>query len=80
MTKLNRVVAVHYAKGAQKALDELEALTTDFDYHKVGLFYAIKAELLQELGLDDQQTALQKAITLTSNELVKRHLKRKLDA
>lgn len=78
MTKLNRIVAVHYAKGAQKALDELEALTTDFDYHKVGLFYAIKAELLQELGVNDQQTALQQAIALTQNELVKRHLKRKL--
>jgi len=79
MAKLNRIVAVQKVHGASKALAELKALATEYDYGKVGLFYAIKAGILKELGDRDYKTVLQKAIGLTQNELMKQHLQKKID-
>lgn len=79
MAKLNRIVAVQKVKGAQTALKELETLANEYDYEKAGLFFAIKAELLKELKLKDYKTVLKKAILLNQNELVQRHLEKKLN-
>ena len=77
MAKLNRVVALQKVQGPKKALTTLEALAKEYDYEKVGLFYAIKAEILKELEHKDYESILEKAIALTPNELVKRHLIKK---
>ena len=77
MAKLNRVVALQKVQGSKKALIALEALAKEYDYEKVGLFYAIKAEILKELEHKDYESILEKAIALTPNELVKRHLIKK---
>lgn len=79
MAKLNRIVAVHKVKGPKKALNELESLTEDYDYNEVGLFYAIKAEILGELGHSDYNAFLKKAISLTENTLLKQHLEKKME-
>lgn len=78
MAKLNRIVAVQKVKGAKKALMEIQALAKEYDYEPVGLFYAIRAELLSELGDTQYQQELKKAIALTENELVKQHLRKKM--
>ena len=78
MAKLNRIVAVQKVRGAKKALAELETLAKEYDYEKVGLFHAIKADLLNALDHKNYKQVLQKAIDLTQNELIKQHLKRKM--
>jgi len=79
MAQLNRIVAVQKVEGAKKALSELDALAKEYDYGKVGLFYAIKADLFKELGERNYQALMEKAIDLTQNELVQQHLKKKLN-
>ena len=78
MAKLNRIVAVQKVKGAKMALVELEALAKEYNFEKVGLFYAIKAEAHSELNHPDHNTVLKKAISLTENALLKQHLERKI--
>ncbi|MEO0570175.1 MAG: sigma-70 family RNA polymerase sigma factor [Bacteroidota bacterium] len=78
MAKLNRIVAVQKVHGPKKALVELEALTKAYDYEKVGLFYAIKSEILGELDHPDHNTILKQAISLTENTLLKEHLEKKM--
>lgn len=79
MVALNRIVPYQKVHGAEKALIELEALQKTTRYESSGLFYAIKAELLYEMGKKAEwKSSLKKAIDLTDNELVKRHLNRKL--
>ncbi len=78
MVALNRIVPFAKIHGAAKALEELNRLAKNSNFETIGLFYAIKAELLQELNDKDYQSALTKAIELSDNDLVKRHLQKKL--
>ncbi|MGW9684762.1 RNA polymerase sigma factor [Flagellimonas sp. 2504JD1-5] len=78
MLALNRIVAFAKIHGAEKALEMLNALGSNSEMNKMGLFYAIKAELLLELEHADYNAILKKAIDLTDNELVKKHLQKKL--
>ncbi|SNY95179.1 RNA polymerase sigma factor [Flagellimonas pacifica] len=75
---LNRIVPFAKINGAEKGLLELNTLEKKTDFSKSGLFYAIKAELLLEIKHVDYYTTLKKAIEHTDNELVKRHLQKKL--
>lgn len=77
MLALNRIVPYAKIHGAEKALSELNNLENKTDFSKTGLFYAIKAELLLEIGSEEYHSILQKAIDFSENELVKRHLKKK---
>ena len=79
MARLNRVVAVQKVYGAKKALESIEEIAKDYDYKQMGLFYAIKAELLDELGHPNFKSTLKKAIALTQNQLVRKHLEKKLN-
>lgn len=79
MLALNQIVPYAKVNGAEKGLKALESLEGKIDFKSSGLFYAIKAELLLETNSKDEYTSiLQKAIDLTENELVKKHLKKKL--
>ncbi|MEM8999047.1 MAG: sigma-70 family RNA polymerase sigma factor [Bacteroidota bacterium] len=76
---LNRMVPFAKVNGPKKALVALEELERSDNFETNGLFYAIKAELMVDVG--DQKayrSTLQKAIALTKNTLVKRHLERKM--
>ncbi|MEX0314357.1 MAG: RNA polymerase sigma factor [Allomuricauda sp.] len=75
---LNRIVPFAKIHGAKKAIEELNELEGKADFSKTGLFYAIKAELLLELENPDYASTLKKAIEFTDNELVRRHLQKKL--
>lgn len=75
---LNRIVPFAKIHGAEKALLELNDLESRTDFGKSGLFYAIKTELLLELNDFAYDLTLKKAIELTDNELVKKHLQKKL--
>nr|WP_299486810.1 sigma-70 family RNA polymerase sigma factor [uncultured Allomuricauda sp.] len=77
MLALNKIVPYAKIHGAEKALSELNDLENKTDFSKTGLFYAIKAELLLEIGSEEYHSILQRAIDLSENELVKRHLKKK---
>ncbi|MGX1928240.1 RNA polymerase sigma factor [Flagellimonas sp. 2504JD4-2] len=78
MLALNSIVPFAKVHGAKKALVELKKLEHRADFGKTGLFYAIKAELLLELENPDHASTLKKAIEFTDNELVRRHLQKKL--
>lgn len=77
MLALNQIVPYAKVHGAEKGLKALEELEEKTDFKNSGLFYAIKAELLLETNSKDEST-LKKAIELTENELVRKHLKKKL--
>lgn len=80
MVALNRIVAYQKVEGAKKALLQLKALQKKSDYETIALFHAIKAEVLYELGRKKaHESALQNAISLTDNELMRRHLEKKLE-
>ncbi|MCL6274422.1 sigma-70 family RNA polymerase sigma factor [Muricauda sp. 2012CJ35-5] len=78
MVALNRIVPYAKINGAKEALNELMKLRNKTDFENTGLFFAIKAELEKELGQDNFKETLGKAIQLSENELVKRHLQSKL--
>ena len=78
MVALNRIVPFAKINGAKEALNELMKLRNKTDFENTGLFFAIKAELEKELGQDNFKETLGKAIQLSENELVKRHLQSKL--
>ncbi|UJH68906.1 RNA polymerase sigma factor [Allomuricauda sp. SCSIO 65647] len=78
MAALNRIVPFSKVHGAERALTEFKVLEKTSDYGSIGLFYAIKAELLKEIGDRQWRPTLEKAIDLTENQLAKRHLKKKL--
>lgn len=79
MAALNRIVPYTKVNGAEKALAELQLLEQKSKFENMGLYYAIKAELLADTG-KSYKTDLKKALALTKNELVKRHLERKIGA
>ncbi|MEM9648166.1 MAG: sigma-70 family RNA polymerase sigma factor [Bacteroidota bacterium] len=79
MVALNRIVPFAKIYGPKKGLQELRELSAKTNFETSGLFYAIKAELLKEMGDTQYRSVLEKAIALTQNELVKEHLRNKLD-
>lgn len=80
MAALNRIIPFYQVHGAKEGLAELESLKSKSDLEGQGLYHAIKAELFYELSnKTEQQSALKKAITLTENELVKRHYEKKMN-
>ena len=78
MVALNRILPYGKVHGAQKALVSLQQLEKTSDFSSNALFYAIKAELEHEVGTVTFKKTLEQAIQLSTNELVKAHLKRKL--
>nr|WP_299382456.1 sigma-70 family RNA polymerase sigma factor [Allomuricauda sp.] len=77
MLALNRIVPFAKIHGADVGLKELELLADKTNVATTGLYHAIKAEFQKEQGDDAYQHTLQKAIDLSENELVKKHLERK---
>ena len=78
MAALNRIVPYAKIHGAEAALGELDNLAKKTDFSATGLYYAIKAELLLNHGdMAQYGQTLERAIDLSDNELVKRHLKKK---
>lgn len=64
VTRLHCAIALRYVAGAEKALAELDSLDLD-RYH---LYHATRAELLRDLGRDDEaREADQRALELTAN-------------
>lgn len=79
MLALNRIVAYEKVNGAKRAMEELESLQQKSDLSDHELYHAIRAELLGQLGrFDEQKKALQKAISLSENDLVQKHYEKKL--
>ena len=74
---LNRIVAYQRVHGAAKALKVLNELASKNDYSKTSLYFAIRGELLLELGQKTFAASIEKAIALSENELVKKHLAKK---
>ncbi len=80
MVALNRIVPFAKVHGAQKAFNELHLLESKNDFSTQALFFAIKAELYDDLQQrQEQQEALKQAIALTENELVKKHYEKKMN-
>ncbi|SHG77160.1 RNA polymerase sigma factor [Flagellimonas flava] len=79
MVALNRIVPFAKIHGPKKGLQELRELSSTISFENSGLFYAIKAELLKEMDDSQYRSVLEKAIDLTQNELVKAHLRNKLE-
>ncbi|MEM9143324.1 MAG: sigma-70 family RNA polymerase sigma factor [Bacteroidota bacterium] len=78
---LNWIVPYHRVYGYKKALRELEKFQNGPYYTERALFYALKAQLLAEGNENEQaKIAVQKAIALTTNQLEKRHLQKKLES
>ncbi len=79
MLALNQIVPFAKVNGAKKGLVALKDLQEKTDFKNSGLFYAIKAALLLETNnKDEYKSTLKKAIELTENELIKKHLSKKL--
>ncbi|MEO1010725.1 MAG: sigma-70 family RNA polymerase sigma factor [Bacteroidota bacterium] len=78
---LNWIVPFHKVHGPKKAFLELMKFEKGPYFKDGALFYALKAELLAELkDYLPARAALQKAIYLTSNQLEKKHLQKKLES
>ncbi|MEO9871925.1 RNA polymerase sigma factor [Ekhidna sp.] len=79
IVELNRVVALEKVHGSLLGVKEIERLEDTQFFDEYYLFYAIKSEMLQKFGDNDQsKLALQKAIALTKNEKERDYLKKKL--
>ena len=77
VVRLNRVVAQAQVLGPADALTRLEALAVPLaDYH---LFHATRAQLLSDLGRDDEAAAAnRRALELTTNDAERRLLTTRL--
>ena len=76
---LNRIVPFSHVHGAKKALQELGLLQEEKTLQNYYLYYAIKAELLKEIGSNQQAIeTMEKAILLTTNVVEKKHLEKKI--
>lgn len=66
IVRLNRTIALRYVKGSARGLEEVEALESSLQgYH---LYHATRAELLQDLGREQEaQDSLQTALDLAVN-------------
>ncbi len=79
IVELNRVVALEKVHGSLLGVKEIERLEATQFFDEYYLFYAIKSEMLQKLGNnEDAKEALEKAIALTKNEKEKSYLSLKL--
>ena len=77
VVQLNRAIAHRYLDGAEAALPEVDALAEALDDYY--LFHATRAELLRDLGRDDEaRAALTRALDLTSNPAERALLQRRL--
>lgn len=76
--RLNRIVSYYKVHGAQKGLVALEEVCRDCSLEENGLYYSIKAQLLQELKQNKAaKEAYNKAIAYTKNEVQKKYLAKK---
>ena len=77
VVQLNRAIAHRYLDGAEAALPKVDALAEALDDYY--LFHATRAELLRNLGRDDEaRAALARALDLTSNPAERALLQRRL--
>jgi RNA polymerase sigma-70 factor (ECF subfamily) len=75
--RLNRAVATRFVLGPQAALAEVEPLAGDLDGYR--LFYAVRAELLADLGHHEQASAAnERALELAANPAERELLARRL--
>ncbi|MCR9248802.1 MAG: sigma-70 family RNA polymerase sigma factor [bacterium] len=79
--KLHRIVALGKVHGAQEALNELEAISTDPKITKKHLYFAIRAHVEKTLGMQPEaKTSYTKAAELTTNMIEKSFLQSQADA
>ena len=77
VVRLNRAVATRFAVGSQAALEEVEPLGADLRGYR--LFHAVRAELLSDLGRDDEaRAANERALALAANPAERELLTRRL--
>ena len=77
VVRLNRAVATRFAISPQAALAEVEPLAAELDGYR--LYHAVRAELLSELGHDDQaRAANERALALAANPAERELLARRL--
>lgn len=74
VVRLNRAVALWHVAGAEVALSETDDLVPDL--HRYHLLHSTRAELLRELGREDEaQAAWTQALALTLNPAERRHIR-----
>lgn len=79
IVELNRIIPLEKVHGSLLSFKEIERLERTQFFEDYYLFYAIKSEVLQNLGNnDDARQALEKAVELTKNEKEKSYLIKKL--
>ncbi|HKR71600.1 MAG TPA: sigma-70 family RNA polymerase sigma factor [Streptosporangiaceae bacterium] len=77
VVQLNRAVATRFAVGTQEALAEVEPLAGELDGYR--LFHAVRAELLSELGRQDEaKKANERALALAANPAERELLTRRV--
>jgi RNA polymerase sigma-70 factor (ECF subfamily) len=78
VVELNRAVAVAMAEGPEAGLGQVDLLAGRLDlYH---LFHSARADLLRRLGRSAEAAeAYERALTLTTNDVERRFLRRRLD-
>jgi RNA polymerase sigma-70 factor (ECF subfamily) len=77
VVRLNRAVATRFTDGPAAALAEIEPLAADLDGYR--LFHAVRAELLSQLGQDEQaRAANERALALAANPAERELLARRL--
>jgi RNA polymerase sigma factor (sigma-70 family) len=77
--RLNRVIPMEKVHGSLLAFSEIEELEETSFFDEYYLFYAIKGQILENLGeISDCIKALEKAISLTKNEKEVSYLSSKL--
>jgi len=76
---LNRAVAVGFARGVEAGLTELEALAAEPQLATYGYLAAARADFLRRVDrIAEARTAYEEALVLTSNEVERRFLERRL--
>lgn len=77
VVRLNRAVATRFAIGPQAALDEIDPLAADLGGYR--LFHAVRAELLTDLGRQEEaRSANERALALAANPAERELLARRL--
>jgi len=76
---LNRAVAVGFARGVEAGLTELDALAAEPQLATYGYLAAARADFLRRVDrIAEARTAYEEALVLTSNEVERRFLERRL--
>lgn len=79
IVELNRVIPLEKVHGSLLALKEIERLESTQFFDEYYLFYAIKGQVLEQMGnLEDCRKAFQTAIELSKNERESAYLKKRL--